>query len=216
MMGMASARSESFKILGPLLIVLLAVIFLPDLARGILGAILAFLIVGTFYFFRDPERQAPSDSRLIVSAADGLVTHVERVEESPFGLGPATRVSVFLSVFDVHVNRVPYAGTMERSLHSPGRFLDARATDCATENERMDWLLRTAHGPVVIRQIAGLIARRIVGWIGENEGVSTGQRLGLIRFGSRTDLFLPLDVEVLVSVGDRVQGVLTPIARWNS
>jgi phosphatidylserine decarboxylase len=114
------------------------------------------------------------------------------------------------------VNRVPYAGTMAQSVHTPGQFLDARATDCATQNERMDWLLQTPRGPIVIRQIAGLIARRIVGWVGDNEAVGTGQRLGLIRFGSRTDLFLPLHVQVVVAVGDKVQGAVTPIARWTA
>jgi len=213
---MASARSESYKILAPLTVGFLLVVFLPGLAKGILGALLFALIVGTFYFFRDPHRQPPSDEAVIVSAADGLVTHVETVQNCPFNLGPAQRVSVFLSVFDVHVNRVPYAGTMAQSVHTPGQFLDARATDCATQNERMDWLLQTPRGPIVIRQIAGLIARRIVGWVGDNEAVGTGQRLGLIRFGSRTDLFLPLHVQVVVSVGDKVQGAITPIARWTA
>jgi len=211
---MASARVESLKFLIPIAVLILLVLLLPGLASGILSAILLLLFGGTFYFFRDPERQPPADASVIVSSADGLVTHIETVENAPFNLGKMRRVSVFLSVFDVHVNRVPYGGTIAESVHTPGQFLDARANDCATQNERMDWHLQTDRGPLVVRQIAGLIARRIVGWARPQDMVLTGQRLGMIRFGSRTDIFLPLNTEVLVQIGDKVQGSLTPLARW--
>jgi phosphatidylserine decarboxylase len=219
---MSSARAESLKILVPIAAALLVLLFLSSLASWlgfITTPLCALLLVAFFfslYFFRDPERDGPDDPALLVSAADGLVTHVEVVDDAPFGLGRATRVSVFLSVFDVHVNRFPYAGTVTEAVHSPGLFLDARLVDSATRNERMDWMLQTTRGKVAVRQIAGLIARRIVGWIQPGEVVTTGQRLGLIRFGSRTDLFLPANCEVLVRVGDRVAGGLTPVARWTN
>ncbi len=217
---MSSARAESLKILVPIAAALLVAFFLACLASWLsliftpVCGLLALAFGFTLYFFRDPERETPDDPALLVAPADGLVTHVEVVDDAPFGLGRATRISVFLSVFDVHVNRFPFAGTVLESVHTPGLFLDARLVDCAVRNERMDWLLQTPKGKVAVRQIAGLIARRIVGWVQPGEVVETGQRLGLIRFGSRTDLFLPANCEALVRVGDRVAGGLTPVARW--
>ncbi|HEY8966847.1 MAG TPA: phosphatidylserine decarboxylase [Candidatus Methylacidiphilales bacterium] len=212
---MPSARTESLKILIPIALgVLLALYFLPSPWAGIVGGLLIGLFLFTTYFFRDPERVPPSDPAIMVSSADGLVTHVEVVEEAPFGLGRMRRVSVFLSVFDVHVNRSFYGGTIVDRVHVPGKFLDARDQACHVDNERQDWLLQTEHGPLVLRQIAGLIARRIVGWRNKGEEVLRGERIGLIRFGSRTDLFVPLHCEVLVKVGDRVKGGSSPLARW--
>ncbi|SDU07413.1 phosphatidylserine decarboxylase [Verrucomicrobium sp. GAS474] len=212
---MASARTESFKILIPLgIAILLALFFLHGLWAGIVGGLLIGLFVFCLNFFRDPERTAPDDPALMISSADGVVTHVEVVEESPFGLGKMKRISVFLNVFDVHVNRTFYGGTIVDRVHVPGKFLDARHPTCHVENERMDWHLQTEHGPIVLRQIAGLIARRIVGWAEKGQEVVRGERIGMIRFGSRTDLFMPLHCEVLVKVGERVKGGETPLARW--
>ncbi len=211
---MASARTESLKILVPLGVGIVVALFFSGLLAGIVAGLLFAAFLFSLYFFRDPDRTPPADPALLISSADGLVTDVEVVEQAPFGLGKMRRVSVFLSVFDVHVNRSFYAGTIVDRVHVPGKFLDARDPVCHVENERMDWHLQTEHGPLVLRQIAGLIARRIVGWAEKGREVERGERIGMIRFGSRTDLFAPLECEVLVKPGDRVKGGLTPLARW--
>ena len=214
---MASARTESLKILVPLgIAILIALAFLHGWAAAAVVGLLVGLFLFSLYFFRDPERVPPADPSLMISSADGLVTHVETVDEAPFGLGKMRRVSVFLNVFDVHVNRSFYAGTIVDRVHVPGKFLDARDRNCHVENERQDWHFQTEHGPLVLRQIAGLIARRIVGWSEKGQAVATAERIGMIRFGSRTDLFMPLHCEVLVAVGQRVKGGITPLARWTA
>ncbi len=124
------------------------------------------------------------------------------------------RVAVFLSVFDVHVNRSPADGTVKSSLYRPGQFLDARHLEASARNECRAWWLETARGPLAVRQIAGLIARRIVAWAGEGSALARGARFGMIRFGSRTEVFVPLGSTILVKPGDRVAGASTPIARW--
>ena len=178
------------------------------------GVVVALLLLFVYYFFRDPERAVPADESIIVAAADGLVVGVDEYEEPDFHLGPMIRISVFLSVFDVHVNRSPVAGTVRSSVYKAGKFLDVRHPDSSTRNECRSWWLDTPGGPVAVRQIAGLIARRIVAWAREGSALTRGQRFGMIRFGSRTEVFLPLGCTVLVKPGDRVEGAATPIARW--
>jgi phosphatidylserine decarboxylase len=124
------------------------------------------------------------------------------------------RIAVFLSVFDVHVNRSPVEGVVNSTVYKAGQFLDVRHPDSSTRNECRSWRLETANGPVAVRQIAGLVARRIVAWSSEGSPLARGQRLGMIRFGSRTEVFLPVGCIPLVKPGDRVQGAATPIARW--
>jgi phosphatidylserine decarboxylase len=172
------------------------------------------LFAYVLYFFRDPERAAPDDPDLIISAADGKVIFVDEVEEPAYSHQKMKRVAVFLSVFDVHVNRMPFAGTVKKITHQPGKFLDAREPDIDIQNEAMNWLVATNRGDIVIRQIAGLIARRIVAWAKEGQTLTAAERFGMIRFGSRTDLFLPLDCELLVKPGERVQGGKSAVARW--
>ena len=167
------------------------------------------------YFFRDPERTPPANDELIISAADGKVIFTDEVVEHAYTKQKMKRVAVFLSVFDVHVNRMPYAGTIKKVEHQPGKFLDARVPDIDVQNEAMNWLVGTANGDIIVRQIAGLIARRIVGWAKEGQTLTTAERFGMIRFGSRTDVYLPLDCEILVKPGERVQGGKTVIARWS-
>jgi phosphatidylserine decarboxylase len=166
-------------------------------------------------FFRDPERTIPPAPDAVVSPADGLVTRVEEAEEESMPGGRCLRVSVFLSVFDVHVNRSPVAGEIVSVRHQPGNFFDARREDSASRNERQTWVIRSGGGTVVVRQITGAIARRIVAWAGVGDRVGKGERIGMIRFGSRTDLFLPPEAEVLVKPGDRVRGGSSVVARWN-
>jgi len=178
---------------------------------ALLSLILFFYVL---YFFRDPERIVPPDESIVVSAADGLVVSVEEYDEPDFHLGPMLRIAVFLSVFDVHVNRAPVAGTVKSTVYKAGQFLDVRHPDSSTHNECRSWWIETAHGPVAVRQIAGLVARRIVAWAEEGSALERGQRFGMIRFGSRTEVFLPVDCVPLVKPGDRVEGAATPIARW--
>jgi phosphatidylserine decarboxylase len=187
---------------------------IAQIVSALAGVFVALLLGFVCYFFRDPERVVPADEAIIVSAADGLVVSVGQVEEPDFHLGPMIRIAVFLSVFDVHINRSPVAGVVKSTIYKAGQFLDVRHPDSSTRNECRSWWLETAQGPVAVRQIAGLIARRIVAWSGEDSALARGQRLGMIRFGSRTEVFLPLECAVLVKPGDRVAGASTPIARW--
>jgi phosphatidylserine decarboxylase len=177
------------------------------------------LILYTFYFFRDPDRPAPADERAIVAPADGLVVDVVEMTEGEVTKAPMRRVAIFLSVFDVHTNRSPMAGEVTYLKHYPGEFLDARNPECAVRNESQTWAFRgVGDGTVtlVVRQITGAIARRIVAWSRVGDRVAKGERFGMIRFGSRTELFLPLDCEVTVKAGDRVKGGETIVARLPS
>jgi phosphatidylserine decarboxylase len=179
-----------------------------------LGLMPGLVFVYILWFFRDPDRAISTDPRDIISAADGKVIAVDTVEESWHTQGRMKRVAVFLSVLDVHVNRAPVAGKIVKIHHHAGEFLDARHPEVDVRNEAMNWLFETPRGPVVLRQLAGLIARRIVAWSKEGDTVDKGHRFGMIRFGSRTDVYLPVECEVTVKVGDRVQGASTVIARW--
>jgi phosphatidylserine decarboxylase len=218
---MPSAHRESVRFVAPLVVVLvLAIVLAADWPAGrVVAGSAAILLLGltafVLFFFRDPERAVPPDPNLIVAAADGLVVSVEEMEEPDFALGRRLRIAIFLSVFDVHVNRSPVAGRVSKTTYKAGSFLDVRHADASTRNEALSWLLETEHGPVAVRQIAGLVARRIVAWAREGSALERGQRFGMIRFGSRTEIFLPASCQVLVKVGDRVEGAATPIARWN-
>jgi len=184
------------------------------LAWWIPAAFSFLLLIGLLLFFRDPELTPPSDPLALVSPADGKVICVDEAAEPCFGQGKFRRVGIFLSVLDVHVNRSPYAGTFEKTHYSAGEFLDARHLEVDLRNENQTWLLKTSRGTVLVRQIAGLIARRIVGWKKPGESVQTGERFGMIRFGSRTDLYFPASCTPKVQPGQRVVGGETVIATW--
>jgi len=184
------------------------------LAWWIPAAFSFLLLVGLLLFFRDPERTPPSDPLALVSPADGKVICVDEAEDPCFGQGKFRRVGIFLSVLDVHVNRSPYAGTFEKTHYSAGEFLDARHMEVDLRNENQTWWLKTSRGTVLVRQIAGLIARRIVGWKKPGDPVQTGERFGMIRFGSRTDLYFPASCTPKVQPGQRVVGGETVIATW--
>jgi phosphatidylserine decarboxylase len=166
------------------------------------------LVLAAFvlYFFRDPERHTPAGEGLVVSPADGKVTAVER---RPDG----TRVSIFLSVFDCHINRAPVAGVVASARHTPGRFRPAWDPRVSHENERNHLVIQAADGEYGLTQIAGILARRIVCRKRPGDSVSRGERIGLIQFGSRTDLHLPAGLEPEVRVGERVRGAVTVLAR---
>jgi phosphatidylserine decarboxylase len=168
-------------------------------------------------FFRDPQRTIPADPDLLLSPADGTITHLEEVEAPDFPSGRAFRVSIFLSVFNVHVNRIPRTGRVTALRYYPGEFLDARDGQCHIRNEQFRIDLEDARlgCPVRLVQVAGAIARRIVCWLKPGEEVAAAARLGMIKFGSRTDVLVPAEVvaEVLVQRGDVVQGGSRPLLR---
>lgn len=163
-------------------------------------------------FFRDPERTVPPGDDVVVAAADGLVDAIEIVEENEVIKGPARRVSIFLNVFSVHVNRAPIAGRITFQQHHPGTYLDARHPYCHQKNEALTWAFTGANATLVVRQITGAIARRIVPWSRVGDATEKGHRFGMIRFGSRTDIYLPLNAGVVVKIGDQVEGGTSVIA----
>jgi phosphatidylserine decarboxylase len=155
------------------------------------------------WFFRDPQRSIPRGEGLIVSPADGVVTETARIETQE---GPRQRISIFLNVFDVHVNRSPIAGEITAVRYQTGKFLNAMNQECAERNEQNIVTVRGEGMEIVFKQIAGLIARRIIFNYGEGDRVERGQRVGLIKFGSRTDLILPVEADIRVKTGQRVKG----------
>ena len=184
------------------------------------GAVGIALAGWVAYFFRDPPRTVPTREGLLVSPADGVVCMITEALPPPelnLGTEPLTRVSVFLNVFDVHINRSPIAGTVERVVYNAGKFLNASLDKASLDNERNGLAIRLADGRSIgVVQIAGLVARRIVCHAREGQRLETGERFGLIRFGSRTDLFLPKGVAPLVAVGQRMIGGETVMADLTS
>lgn len=170
-----------------------------------LGWLLVVVALYIAYFFRDPDRVTPLREGLVVSPADGRISAIERVRPPPelgFGIEERQRISVFLSVFDVHVNRAPVAGRISRSVYVPGAFVNAALDKASADNERRALIIATADGTEIgVVQIAGLIARRIVTIKDEGDTVAVGERIGLIRFGSRVDVYLPVGRAALVAVG---------------
>jgi phosphatidylserine decarboxylase len=171
------------------------------------------LLLCTVAFFRDPEREVPSDRNLIVAPADGTVMDIVEVAETEVLKSETRRVGIFLSVFDVHTNRAPIDGRVIYRQRRPGLFVDARRPDCSEKNESITWAFENPRVTIVARQITGAIARRIVPWANVGDQLSKGDRFGMIRFGSRTELYLPLSAIVLVKIGDHVAGGSTAIAR---
>ena len=171
------------------------------------------LIAYTFYFFRDPDRQAPSEPGAVLAAADGVIADIVEIDELEVSHCRMKRVAIFLSVFDVHTNRAPIAGEVIFTERRVGKFLDARHPDATRLNEFRTWGIRNERVTIVVRQITGAIARRIVAWSRVGDTLKPGERFGMIRFGSRTEIYLPLDAKITVQVGDRVQGGLSVIAR---
>lgn len=179
---------------------------------GVLGVVAIWVVA----FFRDPVRPGPRGERYVLAAAEGHVVHVTEIEEPMYVKERAVRISIFLSVFDVHVNRYPVNGTVELVHYNKGKFLHAAAEKASVDNEQSSVGMRGPRGRVLVRQIAGLIARRIVTDSRAGERVEQGARLGLIRFGSRTDVFIPLSARPVVKVkpGDRVRVGGTVLAEY--
>ncbi len=195
---------------------------IPPMVLGVLAlgfgwywaaGVLIFLGLFVFYFFRDPERMFPADPSVIVSPADGrVVVIVDEMLDGKMG----HRISIFLAIWNVHVQRSPFEGRIADVVYRPGRFYGAFRGKASTDNEQNIIYIHTARGPLVFKQIAGAIARRVICWKREGEIVALGERVGLIRFGSRVDVWLPLDTEVAVKRGETVKGGESILARWNS
>jgi phosphatidylserine decarboxylase len=198
---------------GPILILVLLTLG-TGLVAWWFGAILGVVLLFAIAFFRDPDRPVPADPEAVLSPADGTVVDVTRQTEARFLGGESLRVAIFLSVFDVHVQRMPVSGGIRMVDYHPGRHLDARDGRATAMNESRFVGIEAEDGyRVAVRQIAGKVARRIVGWAGPGARLARGERLGMIRFGSRVEIFLPPDAQVLVTPGQHVKGGETILAR---
>lgn len=180
------------------------------------GVLTTLLVISTTFilcFFRDPERFVPADNKALTSPADGKVILIENVTDTKFTKGEAIKLSIFMNVFNVHVNRTPITGTVDKVLHSPGKFYSADSLKGAEYNENCGVVLTTTSGKkIAFVQVAGLIARRIVCWLEPGDHAIKGRRFGLIRFGSRVDLYLPCDTAINVTVGQKVRAGETILA----
>jgi phosphatidylserine decarboxylase len=196
---------------------ILAILFFLALGSWFLSGWLSLpfliLVLYTLFFFRDPDRNIPADRNAVLAAADGTVQDISEVEETEVLKTKMRRVGIFLSIFDVHTNRAPIDGRIIYRQHHEGLCLDARSPDCSEKNEAMTWGFENPRATLVVRQLTGAIARRIVAWAGVGDQLAKGERFGMIRFGSRTEVYLPLAANVLVKVGDHVAGGSTIIAR---
>ena len=179
-------------------------------------SILGLFITGFIcYFFRDPDRLVPTGEGIIVSPADGKVIKIESVDQAPHYDGACTRISVFMSIFNVHVNRTPHEGTIRRVTYYPGKFISANLDKASAHNEHNALLLESPPGKKVgVVQIAGLIARRIICSVQPGDNLKRGQRFGMICFGSRLDIYLPHGTDIQVAVGDKVQAGSSILGRW--
>lgn len=177
------------------------------------SALFLFFTLFTSYFFRDPLRAIPADPSAVVSPADGKVVAIEDLAQSPHYDGPCKRISIFLSVTNVHVNRAPFEGTIRQIKYKPGEFLNAMRADTTDRNEANAVWMDTPKGPMTVRQISGLIARRIVCIAKPGDKIEKGQKFGMIKFGSRTELYLPVSAEITTKVGDKVAGGESILAR---
>ncbi len=190
------------------------------LFSNVLGLIGLVLTLWCIFFFRDPERIIPVEENVVISPADGVVTRVEYGVTAPDDLGYGNKkfnkISVFLNVFNVHVNRVPLSGTITKVSYKPGKFLSANVDEASSENERNSVVVKTSEGvEVIFVQVAGLVARRIVSEAKEGQEVIVGDRYGIIRFGSRADIYLPENVAIKSLVGQTMIGGETIIAKLN-
>lgn len=199
----------------PFLLASLALVILAYLAKPFLAIpfFLLFLFIG--YFFRDPKRTPPEDPQLLVSPADGKVVEVQEVNDPKFYEGPARKVAIFMSPMDVHVNRAPTGGIVEKVEYKKGKYMMAWDEKASENNERNAVFLQTDKGrKITFVQIAGFLARRIICDVKRGSVLKKGQRFGIIRFGSRVDVYLPLDLEIEVKVGDRLRAGESILAKF--
>ena len=188
-------------------------------ALGLWLLFAVFLIVTScfFYFFRDPKREIPQNENLLLSPADGKVVKIQKVESHPSFFSPVTIVSIFLSLFDVHITRAPLTGIVKEVDYKPGRFFPAYKDEASLRNESNSIYINSDETDILIKQIAGVVARRIKCFVKKNEMITRGQKMGLIYFGSRVDIFLPQNVELKINLNQKVKAGETEIAevkRW--
>jgi phosphatidylserine decarboxylase len=199
---------DGYKFVFPLLVLGIAA---AALGWKVTAALLLLLCVGVAFFFRDPDRLPPAEPGIVVSPADGRI--MEIADEMVAGC-PGRRISIFLSILDVHVNRSPMAGRFREVEYRAGRFYNAMRSRASLENEQNIIHLQTERGEMIFKQIAGAIARRVVCWKAPGDSVKLGERIGLIRFGSRMDVWLPQGADVVARVGQHVSGGVSVLARW--
>ncbi len=206
-------------IAGLMAVVGLLASFLPTGVIVAAEVILALVLAWALMFFRDPQRRTIQDDNLLLAPADGRIADIETVQEKDVIGGPALRIGIFLSIFNTHINRAPCSAKVEKITYRPGRYLNAMNRMAGKVNESNNLALRRTGSPqdrLLVRQISGAIARRIVCAAREGQQLAGGERFGMIKFGSRTELYLPANdkIECLVQVGDRVKAGLTPLAKY--
>lgn len=210
---------EGIPVLRNFFLIALPLLIGAALLHPVLFYVLLIVAVGLLLFFlqffRNPLREVAASDAIIYAPADGKVVAIEQVFEPEFLQQDCIQVSVFMSVFNVHANRAPVSGQVSYLKYHPGKYLVAWHPKSSTENERTSIAIRTAHGDILLRQIAGALARRIKYYITDNQQVTQGQEIGFIRFGSRVDLFLPLTAQVKVQIGDKVLGNISAIASFS-
>lgn len=192
--------------------------FILEYLTWILISLWVLFALFTFYFFRDPDAMTPTGKDLVVSPGHGKVDVIDTTTENEFMSGECRRVSIFLSVFNIHVQNSPVTGKISHFRHMPGQYLNAMRSDCAQFNENVYIgidSLEPRGEKIGVRLIAGLIARRIVPWVYQNDGVQRGERISLIQFGSRVDVYLPMRAKIKVNLGDKVVGGETVIASFD-
>ncbi len=201
---------EGFRFILPSLVLTVLFFFLH---LSIIAGVFALLTLFIVYFFRDPERDIPDQSDAVLSPADGKVISIREVDDRNLLNSKGICISIFLSIFNVHINRFPCSGKIIKRAYNPGMFISAFREKASLLNEQNSILIENGGIKVIVKQIAGLIARRIVCWVKEGDSLRPGERFGLIRFGSRVDIILPLDTTICVSVGDKVKGGETIVGR---
>jgi phosphatidylserine decarboxylase len=183
-----------------------AITIIAFTAGGALTALLPFVLtLFMLYFFRDPERRIPQEENIFVSPADGRVILIQNVREDQYLKSDAAQISIFMSPLNVHVNRAPCDGAVESVVHTPGRFLSAFKHEASLQNENIAMVMDTRHGKILVRQVAGFLARRAVCRVKPGDALKTGDRYGIIKFSSRLDIFLPATAKIKVKLGDKVK-----------
>lgn len=192
----------------------LSALFLPYQLNYLSATLSLVVLVLVLRFFRVPTRRVQVDEAVITAPADGKVVVVEKVEQPEFDLGPCMQVSIFMSIHDVHINYYPVSGTIAYNKYHPGRYLLARHPKSSELNERNSLGIETMHGRVLVRQVAGYVARRIRCYAQLGSEARQGAEMGFIKFGSRLDLFIPLNTTIMVQAGEKVTGGITPVASF--
>ena len=208
------AEKELLLVGIPLCVAAISLSIRPGPYTAALSTILLALFALLLVFFRDPRRVSPAGEGLFLSPADGRVVEVGHVHEPRFLEEESLKISIFMSLLDVHVNRAPVAGQLELVEHVSGQHRQAFRAEASEINEHNLLGLRSQYGWVLVKQVAGILARRIVCWVDSGQRLQAGQRIGVIKFGSRVDLYLPLGSEAAVQVGDRTRAGMTVVARW--